>query len=882
MIQKEEIEKDWHSLGIEESVNQLESRDKGLSGDEAGQRLDEFGPNQLEEKKKAGPVEIFLHQFRNPLVLLLIVAMAISFAIGHDLDGIMIFAIVILNALLGFSQDWKAEKAIEAMSALFVKKAKVIRNGEEEVIEAKDLVPGDIVIIEAGYEIPADARLIDCADLRVNEAPLTGESEPIHKKTEKMSTDTPLPDRTNMVHAGTMAMNGWAKGVVVGTGMKTALGEIAGITQSVEKRETHTQKVLKSLTRKLIIIFLIVTVAVIGIGIYLKHEPAEMLLMGISLAVAAIPEGLPAVVTIVFAIGLRKLARVNTLVRKLASTETLGSITFICADKTGTLTKNQMTGKLIYVDSTDVEVTGTGYSREGKFSDEPEDLELLLKVGTLCNHASLKEDGITGDPTEAAILVAAAKKGIDKHELEEEHHIVNEISFSMERKMMSVVTESGDSKMVNTKGAPEAVIEKCTRYINDGKVSKLGKKERETLLDKNEEMASKGYRVMAFAYKEADDGEFEEDLIYVGSMGMIDPVRPEAIDAVSEARAAGIEVSMITGDHKRTAAAIGAEVGISKQDSIAIDGTELSNMNDDELRDKVNNIRIFARVTPKQKMRILGILQELGEVVGMTGDGVNDAPALKKADVGISMGKTGTDVARQTADIVLADDNFASIVKGIAEGRTMFLNIRKFVYYLLSCNIAEILIILFAIAMDWPLILLPIQILWINLVTDSITALSLGLEPKPADIMRVRPRDPHEQLITKKSGLGLLGIATVKMVVILALFNMFLGESIDVARTMAFAGLIFAENFNLFNFKDLKRPLYASKPFNNKYMMMALAATTALTLIIVQIPFFNQFFHTVPLDVQHWLILIGFGSIVLVSGEFYKILKHHGMLSFLD
>ncbi len=886
MLSEESIEKKWHSLDPEECLDALETDSQGLDGDEVEERLNAFGPNRLKEKKKAGPIEIFFNQFKNPLVLLLIVAMLISFAIGHDLDGFMILAIVILNSILGFSQDWKAEKAIEAMGALFIKKAKVIRDGEEQIIDAKELVPGDIILLEAGYEIPADARLVECADLRVNEAALTGESEPIHKKTKKMDEQAALPDRKNMVHAGTMAMNGWAKGAITATGMKTALGEIAGITQAVEKRETHTQKVLKSLTNKIIIIFLLVCIAVIGIGIFLDHDPIEMLLMGISLAVAAIPEGLPAVVTIVFAIGLRRLSKVNTLVRKLPATETLGSITFICTDKTGTLTKNQMTGKVIYVDGQEIKITGTGYSSEGRFSQESPDLDLLLEVGTLCNHATLKEEGIMGDPTEAAILVAARKRGIEKKELDETNHIMHEISFTMERKMMSVITESEQGMRINTKGGPEPVIEKCTRYISDGEVKTLNDRDRERILDKNEELASNGYRVMAFAYRDLDDSgnskEQENDLIYVGSMGMIDPVRPEAITAVEEAKKAGIKVSIITGDHKSTAVAIGEQVGLSKKGNLAIDGNELSKMDDDEFREKIDRIRVFARVTPKQKMRILEILQEFGEVVGMTGDGVNDAPALKKADVGISMGKGGTDVARETADIVLADDNFASIVKGIEEGRAMFLNIRKFVYYLLSSNIAEILIIFIAIALNWPLVLLPIQILWINLVTDSITALSLGVEPKPEDIMKVPPRNPHERLITKRSGSALFLIAAVKMVVILYLFDFFFHEGLEMARTMAFAGLIFSENFNLFNFKDLKRPLYASNPFNNRYMLIALAATTLLTLAVVQLPFLNPLFHTTPLDAEHWLMLVGFASLVLVAGESYKVLNYHGIIPFTE
>lgn len=836
--------------------------------------------NQLERKEGPSILSILLNQFQNPLVYLLLVASLVSYMIGHELDALMILAIVIVNAVLGFSQDWKAERAMEAMSALFVKKARVLRAGKEEIIDAILLVPGDVIILEAGDEVPADARIIDIADLKVNEAPLTGESIPVSKLLEPVDEKTILPERQNMVYAGTLTMNGWAKAVIVATGMETELGKIAGLTQRVMKRKTHTEIMLGALTKKLILLFIFMCLAIVFVGVFIEQRDiADMVLVGISLAVAAIPEGLPAVVTIVFAIGLRRLSLVNTLVRKLSATETLGAITYICTDKTGTLTKNEMTAKMIYVDGEEILVSGTGYSTEGEFSKETESLHKLLEIGTLCNHASLKDGKILGDPTEASILVAAAKAGIHKENFDKQHHILGELSFSMERKMMSVITRNRDGATVNTKGGPEPVIAKCTRLLANGKVVRISPAKRQALLEENERLAGMGYRILGFAYKDFKEGEeHEEGLIYVGSMALIDPVRPEAVAAIKDARDAGIRVMIVTGDHKSTASSIADQVGLMQSGSIAVDGSELAAMSEDELRKKIDRIKVFARVTPEQKMLVLGILQERGDIVAMTGDGVNDAPALKKADIGISMGKSGTDVARETADVILADDNFVSIVSGIREGRTIFLNIQKFVYYLVSSNIAEVMIIFIGMLLNWPLVLVPIQILWINLVTDSITALSLGLEPTPKDVMENPPRSPQASIMTARSSFAVLSIASVKTAIVLYLFSSFLGEGEAVARTMAFAGLIFAENFNLFNFKDLKKPLHKTNPFNNSYMLGALLITTLLTIVVVQLPALNLLFHTTPLDVEHWVLIAGMASLVLISGEMYKNLSYFGIL----
>jgi Ca2+-transporting ATPase len=874
----------WHSISGDAALRVLGSSPKGLSEATAKKLLRKHGRNELAKKKGTSPITVFLNQFKSPLVYLLIAAALASFFIGHSFDSIMIMAIVMLNAILGFQQDWKAEKAIEALSAMFKKKARVIRDGADHIINAAELVPGDVVILEAGFEIPADVRIFSSADLKTQEASLTGESLPIRKIIETLKQKTLLADRNNMAYAGTTAVNGFAKAVVVETGMDTELGQIAKLTQITESRKTHIEEVLEAIAKKLVIIFMVLSASVSVMGILLGRDLFDMILTGIALAVAAVPEGLPAVVTITFALGLQKLSKVNTLVRRLPSTETLGAITYIATDKTGTLTKNEMTVKKIYVDSKFIEVSGTGYSFKGKFSQKSRSLNKLLEIGALCNHASVSGEEVHGDPTEAALIVSAAKIGMFQKDLEKKHHILGELSFSEKRKMMSVLTNgSKGGAILNNKGAPESVLANCSHYLENGKVKKLDTKTKKKFLDINEDLAKEGYRVLGIAYRDIKkwDGKksnMEKNMVYVGSQAMIDPVRPEAVSAIKTARAAGIRVTIVTGDHKSTATAIAKEIGLMYEDRIAIDGSELEKMSDRDLTKKIDKIKVFARVTPEQKMRVLGILQKRGEVVAMTGDGVNDAPALKKADVGVAMGIKGTDVARSTAEVVLADDNFISIVRGIAEGRGILINIKKFVYYLLSSNLAEVFILFFGILLNWPLVLLPVQLLWINLVTDSITALSLGIDPKPKDVMKQPPRDPNENILSNKTMLGLGAIAAVKTIIVLSLFLTELSEGEVIARTMAFVGLIMLENFNLFNFKSFNRPLHKINPFDNKYLIGAILLTVSLSILVVQIPLFANLFHVTPLDLNHWLLIIGLGALVLVAGEVYKNLVHYRIL----
>ncbi|NYZ77361.1 cation-translocating P-type ATPase [Candidatus Micrarchaeota archaeon] len=861
---------EWHALPAEKLPESLGSSKGGLDGKEAEQRIRKYGFNELERRKNVSAISLLLNEFRNPLVYLLVVAAVLSFAIGEQLDSILIGTVIIVNAALGFAQDWKAEKAIEALTALFVRQTRVLRGGKETIVETKYIVPGDILILEAGDAIAADGRVIDAADFKVNEAPLTGESLPVTKTTKALPEKTPLPDRKNMAYAGTMVMNGWAKVLVTATGMSTEIGRIAGLTLGIERGKTPTEKMLESIAKKLMFLFVALSAFTAAIGIYFGKDMTEMILVAISLMVAAVPEGLPAVVTIVFAIGLQRLSRANTLVRKLSATETLGAVTFICTDKTGTLTKNQMTAEKVFINGRVIsDIDAESIIR--KDGEGAKTLRKLFETGVLCNHASIEGKPI-GDPTEIAILMIADNSGITKAKLDKTHRILGEISFNLERKMMSVITQNSGCVIVNTKGAPERVLERCSHCMEDGKITRLDAKEKKILLEKNEELAADGYRLLAVAYRELEstkeEKQAEEGLVYLGSLALADPLRPETKDALSQARDAGIKVAIVTGDHKNTAVAIAKQIDLFEINSIALDGTELDGMDDSQLEKIIYRVKVFARVNPEQKMRVLKILQKNGEIVAMTGDGVNDAPALKKADIGIAMGKIGTDVARETADVILLDDNFASIIKGISEGRGMFLNIKKFVQYMVSCNTAEILILFFAMLLNWPLILFPFQILWVNLVTDSITALSLGLDPKPKDIMKYPPK--RDEVLGRGSLAWVLFLAAIKTLSVLAVFYLFLNEDYAIAVTMAFGCLIFAENFNLFNFKDFNNPLYKANPFDNIYLILSFMISMLLTAAVIQLEFFNDYFRTVPLDWWHWGLLALFGSFVLIGGEIYK------------
>ena len=677
-----------------------------------------------------------------------------------------------------------------------------------------------------------------------------------------------------MLFEGTVVMNGWAKAVVVETGMRTEIGKLAKLSEETKRAPTHAEKMLATLGKRLGAICLGLSGAVIVLGIIFGHNWLNMLLVGVSLAVAAVPEGLPAVVTITFALGVRRLTKAHTLIRKLSATDNLGSVTYICTDKTGTLTKGEMTVKKIFVDNQEIEVEGVGYETKGKFSKQTKGLKKLLEIGALCNHATLVEKDdrktIIGDPTEGALVVAAAKMGINKKKLDGKYPAVSEISFSAERKMMSTIHIIEGRKYMYSKGAPEVILAKSKYILVNGKERKITKNDAKKIRQIEEKYSKEGLRILAMAYKKVKGRGVEKDLVFVGMQAMMDPPRKEVPDAIKVARRAGIKIIMITGDYKETAIAVANKIGLMQKGSIAVDGRELEKMSEEELKQKIEKIKIFARTSPEQKMKILNVLRAKGETVAMTGDGINDAPALKRADVGIAMGITGTDVTKESADVVLVDDNFASIVKGIAEGRGIAMNIRRFVYYLISSNLGEIWIVFFAMLFKWPLILLAVQLLWMNLVTDSVSALALGMEPKEKDIMKRPPRDPKAPIISAKSFSALFGISWVKTIWVLWIFGLLFNINLTYARTMAFLGTILSEKFNLFNFKSFDKPLYKVSLKNNPYLLGAVLVTVALTAIVVQIPSLAKLLHIQPLTLNDWVLLIALASIVLFVGEIYK------------
>ena len=847
---------EYYQLDSKEVLKKLETSNEGLSHEEAEKRLKQYGLNQLEEKKGVSPFKIFLKQFKDPVIMILLAAILISVLVKEFLDAGVIAAILILNAIIGFSQEYRAEKAIQLLKKMSTPKAVVAREGKEQVIEAKLLVPGDVIILEAGDKVPADARILDLAEAQVNEAMLTGESVPVKKNLTPLQKEAPIADRKNMLFAGTILTNGRAKAVVTETGMKTQLGKIAELVQTVEEVQTPLQKRLKALGEKLGIITILVCILVLGVGV-LKHMPfVQILLTAISLAVSAVPEGLPAVVTIALAIGVQKMLKRNALIRDLKAIETLGSVTVICSDKTGTITKNEMTATEIFANNEMITVTGQGYEVKGDFllgnkKFDTEKIEMLLRTSASCNNASIN----FGDPTEIALLVMAKKAGIEKEER------TGEVPFDSEKKYM--ITKHKD--IWHIKGAPERVLELCDHIQVRDTVKKITKNDKELILKKNKEMASKALRVLATAYKQ------ENKTILTGLVGMIDPPRKEVPEALALCKKAGIRVVMITGDNAITAQAVGDKIGL---DGKVMEGLELDKVTDEQLRIIVKEVNIFARVDPKHKVKILKALQANGEVVAMTGDGVNDAPALKGADVGVAMAIKGTDVSREASDMVLTDDNFASIVSAVKEGRIIYDNIQKFIKFLLSTNFDEIGVITFAILAGMPLPLLPIQILWINLLTDSMPALALGVDPPDEKIMERKPRNPKETIL-KGSAVFLITVSLIATIATLTSFFIGCGgwdcANLAKGRTMALMTAIFFELTFAFSRRSDKLPLYKVGILSNKWLVRAVLAAVVLQIIMLYTPL-STAFKVVPLGIVEWVIVLGLASTGFVIFEAKKVL----------
>ncbi len=860
-----------HNKTIEQVLRELKTSDKGISQQEAEERLKKYGLNEIKEGKKISPLEILINQFKSIVVLILIAATIISAFLKEFVDAIVIVVILILIAVLGFIQEYRAERAIEALKKLASLKATVLRDGQKKDIDARYLVPGDIIILETGDKVPADSRLIEVFNLQTQEAALTGESQPVKKNPNTLEEKTSIADRKNMVFSGTIVVSGRAKAIVISSGMQTEIGKIATLIQEVKPEPTHLQKKLDYLGKWLSIMTIAIATIVFVTGILL-HEASfiDMLVFAVALAVAAIPEGLPAVVTISLALGTQRMLKRNALIRRLPSVETLGAVTVICSDKTGTLTVNEMTVKKLFANGKIIDLTGVGYETKGQFLFKGknvgnDDIELLLRIGALNNNAELKNGNLIGDPTEGSLIVSAAKAGLIKEDLEIEYPRLDEIEFTSERKLMTTIHNHHGEKVAYVKGAPEVLLKMCNYIYINGKAKKLTEQEKKEILEINNEFADDALRVLGFAYKTLVDTNPEKNLIFVGLQGMIDPPREEVKIAIEKCKKAGIRVIMITGDHEVTAKAVANEIGLKGK---AITGQHMDEIKN--LEDLVDEIAIFARVNPEHKIKIIDALKKKGHIVAMTGDGVNDAPALKKADIGIAMGITGTDVSKEASSMILTDDNFASIVNAIEEGRGIYDNIKKYVEYLLSSNLGEILTIFFAGVLGMGLPVVAIQILWINLVTDGLPALALSVDPNDPDIMSRPPKNPKENIITNFMTLRMVITGIVMMLCTLIIFKLYNPESnLIYAQTMAFTILVILQMYNVLNTKSEKTSLFKSGVFSNMYLIGAIASSVLLQFIVIYSPL-NKFLKTTPLSLFDWVLIIVVSSSVLIIGEIAK------------
>jgi Ca2+-transporting ATPase len=881
---------DWWSLTPEEVLQELRARPAGLTAKEAEERLERYGENVLREEARETRLQVFLRQFKSILIAILAIAAVVSFLVGEPQDAAAILIIVVLNALLGYTQEWQAGEAIEALKKMLVQRAVVIRDGEQQEIDASGVVPGDVVLLEMGERVPADLAIVEATSLQVDEAPLTGESAPVDKAPGRLPPATDLAGRSNMTFAGTTVVNGRGWGVVVATGMETEFGKIAGLSQLVTAEATPLSRQMDVLGRDIGFIALGIAALAVVVGLLQERGLLEMFLVGVSLAVAVIPEGLPAVVTLTLAIGIKTMMQKNCLIRRLPASETLGAVSVICTDKTGTLTRNEMAVVRVKTPGAEVTVTGTGYAPEGEFlldgrAIDPGDypgLRQFLRAVLLCNHATIARDGaggwrIFGTPTEGALVVAAAKAGLSREDAPE---AVDEFSFDSTRKRMTIIYREDDGDVAYVKGAPEVLLARSSGVLVDGSVVALTDDLRETIREDIAGYASGGLRVLGAAYRPlpADlprtADAVEEDLIFLGFAGILDPPRPEAAEAIRLCRSAGIDVIMITGDNPLTAYAIAEDLGLPSEG--ALTGTDLEALTDDELEERLRTTKVLSRVTAAHKLRVIDILSRKRAVIAMTGDGVNDAPALKKASIGIAMGIKGTDVAKESSDMVLVDDNFASIVAGVEEGRREYDNIARFTRYLLSSNVGEIVAIVGGLLLGLPLILIPVQILWINLITDGLTALALGLEPAEKDVMQQRPRDPGEPILTRAAFTIILALGAWLGLLTLYVFSGLYDIDLDRARTMAFTGLIVFELYNVLNFRSFRFPLHRIGFFSNPALLYAILGSLALQVLVVYVPVFQDFLGTAPLTLADWGLIALLGLPVLLAGEVYKILRSRG------
>ena len=891
--------KKWHQMDVEELQHVMGVQpQQGLTEEEVEQVRKKNGRNELTEGKRISPIILFLNQFKDFMVVVLMGATLLSGLLGEYLDAITIIAIILLNGVLGFIQEFRAERSLRALKQLSAPNAKVLRGGKLDIISTSLLVPGDVILMESGDRVPADVRWIETSSCSIEESALTGESLPVAKHCHVIKEeDVPLGDQKNIGFMGTMMTRGTAKGIVVRTGMNTEMGKIADLIQNTESMETPLQHRLEQLGKILIILSLALTIMVVAAGILHGQPPMGMLLAGVSLAVAAIPEGLPAIVTVALALGVQRMIKRKAIVRKLPSVETLGCASVICSDKTGTLTQNKMTVTSVWVGGRSLEVTGDGYAPIGQILEGKRPVDLkndqslrrLLQISALCNNSEIvenvtdeirgkkklkEETGTTsswdlkGDPTEGALVALSSKMGMSPHSLGSVYQREQEFPFDSERKLMSVIVTHQGGRLLYTKGAPDVLLNQCTHILWGGNVIPFTGMMRKLVLTANEEMASGALRVLGTAYRElrpqekvASESEAESQLVFVGLAGMIDPPRREVRDAIATCRRAGIKTVMITGDHGTTAEAIAHQLGILPRGGIAVSGQELSRLSDDELDAKVDQIYVYARVSPEHKLRIVKSLQRKGHVVAMTGDGVNDAPAIKAADIGIAMGITGTDVTKEASSLILSDDNFSTIVAAIEEGRNIYENIRKFIRYLLASNVGEILTMFFAMMLALPLPLLPIQILWVNLVTDGLPAMALGVDQPEKDLMEHKPRGAKENIFARRLGWKIISRGFLIGMCTLGAFWLTLRVAPDQpgqllkAQSVAFATLVMAQLFHVFDCRS-SRSVFHRNPFQNKYLVLAVLSSILLMLGVFYIEPLQPIFKTVPLGLREWALTI--------------------------
>jgi P-type Ca2+ transporter type 2C len=886
----------WHSLSLNLLYKKLGTSEKGLTSAEAEKRLSKFGPNVLAEEKGVSLFSLFFSQFANLLTIILLLATGVSFLLGDVLESLIILAIVFFSAVLGFVQEYRSQEALSALKKMASSTAHVLRDSQPQKIPALEVVPGDIILLNWGDKVPADARLISELDLGLSEAVLTGESMPVKKEVMTLkSADMALAERKNMVFSGTIVAKGKGQALVVATGMETEFGRIAKLLGEVEKEETPLEKKLESVGRLLGIGSLVICTVTALLGIWRGYDLLEMLIWGVSLAVAAVPEALPAVVTGSLSLGVWEMAKKKAIVRRLPAVETLGSVSCICSDKTGTLTRNEMTVRRVVVRKQDVFVEGVGYQPEGGFlakdkkysALKDKDFQKLVKIASLCNDAYLNKKGkgwvIDGDPTEGALVVLGAKAGLNKKTLEKKYPRLEEIPFEMDRKRMSTVHKLDNGLQLLLKGAPESVLQNCKFILKNGKKVKLTSSMRGYYLKTTSNMAENALRVLGFAYRDLNKSQtasdkkisaqtLEKDLVFVGLAGMIDPARDEAAEAILTCKKAGIKPIIITGDHKLTTFAVGRDLGLFESQDEIITSDEIKNLSAKDFS-KIVDKKSYARVSPEDKLRIVSALQKKGYLVAMTGDGVNDAPALKKADIGIAMGIAGTDVAKEASDMVLADDNFATIVEAIKKGREIYDNIKKYLFYLLRCNVGEILVLGGGFLLGLPQLMTAIQILWINLVTDGLPALALGVDPSDKGVMKRKPLNPEKSIFSKKS-VSLMFILALNMgFVLLPQFAFLLKNNMVLlkAQTIVFITMVLMEMLNAYNSKT-DGSLFKINPFNNKWLNLAVLSSLLATLAIVEVPGLARIFGTTVLKLSDWGMAIGLSLSALAVGEIAKIL----------